>query len=72
MSTPTAKHSQESGKSAWGFPLVIGFLVSSVWILSQASFASLGNAPGYDQSTALLIGTAGLMYLTRRRRRVRL
>jgi hypothetical protein len=47
---------------------VIGFVVSSVWILSQASFASLGNAPSYDQSSALLIGTAGLMYMTRRRR----
>lgn len=71
MSTSTAKRSQDSEKSGWGLPLILGFIVSSVWILSQASFASLGSAPSYDQSSALLIGTAGLMYMTRRRRRVR-
>jgi hypothetical protein len=71
MRSSTAKSSQDSEKSAWGAPLLIGFVVSSVWILSQASFASLGNAPGHDQSSALLIGTAGLMYMTRRRRRLR-
>ncbi|HSI65338.1 MAG TPA: hypothetical protein VLE43_19590 [Candidatus Saccharimonadia bacterium] len=71
MSSFTAKPSHDSRKSSWGIPLAIGFVVSSVWILSQASFASLGNAPGYDQSSALLIGTAGLMYMTRRRRRLR-
>ncbi len=71
MSPYPAKSSQNSEKSAWGIPLFIGFMVSSVWILSQASFASLGNAPGYDQSSALIIGTAGLMYMTRRRRRLR-
>jgi hypothetical protein len=71
MSTRTVNRSQDSEKSGWNLPLLVGFLVSCVWILSQASFASLGNAPGYDQSFALLIGTAGLMYMTRRRRRVR-
>ncbi len=68
------RSSQVSGNFGWVSFLTFALVVAIVWALAptaQASTATLAATTPYDQGGALLVGVLGMLYIVRRRRRIR-